>query len=262
MPTMSLQLSWDLHIHPAPSTIPRWGDGAAIQAAAARAGVRGFVWKSHEMHTADLASALVPDPHAFGSASLNTFATTSSIRKAIADGARWVWGPTYRAGGVSWDLPLPAIWPEVATMLMTVDEPLVLATGHLGADGRRAFAQLAAQLPRARCSITHSLYLEDAEIDALRALDAVFEVDLYTATRAIEGRPLLDLAGGLVRLTARGAFVYLTTDAGQVATGDPYAFSAAVLQTLRGNLPDDVIKTVAIANPAKIAAHALGGADA
>ena len=256
---MPLQLSWDLHVHPAPSTVPRWGDGAAIQAAAAYAGVRGFVWKSHEMHTAQLAAKLGRNPRAFGSASLNGFASAESIRAAIVDGARWVWGPTYRAGGVSWDLPLPDIWPDVASMLMAIEAPLVLATGHLGAQGRRIFAALAPRLPNARCSITHSLYLDDAEVDALLPLGTAFEVDLYTATRSIDGRSDLNLAGGLERLVAKGAFVYLTTDAGQVATGDPYVFSATVLESLRGKLADDILQTVAIANPAEIAAHALGG---
>lgn len=34
-----VQLSWDFHVHPGPSSVPRWGNGAEIQAAAARAGV-------------------------------------------------------------------------------------------------------------------------------------------------------------------------------------------------------------------------------
>ena len=44
-------LSYDLHVHPAPSAAPRWGDGDRIWQAAAAAGVRGFVWKAHEEHT-------------------------------------------------------------------------------------------------------------------------------------------------------------------------------------------------------------------
>jgi hypothetical protein len=253
-----MQLSWDLHVHPAPSTVPRWGDGAAIQAAAARAGVRGFVWKSHEMHTAKLAVALPRSgPRAIGSASLNAFATPESVRNAIAAGARWVWGPTYDAGGVGWDLPLPPIWNDVVAVLQSLQTPLVLATGHFGAAGRRAFAELARQLPNARCSITHSLYLADDEVAALHRLGCAFEVDFYTAAHAVHGRPAIDLAAGLQRLSALGVFAYLVTDAGQVATGDPYLFSAATLGALRGRLSDELLQTVAVTNPAAMAAHAL-----
>ena len=44
-------LSYDLHVHPAPSVARRWGDGLRVWQAAAEAGVLGFVWKAHEEHT-------------------------------------------------------------------------------------------------------------------------------------------------------------------------------------------------------------------
>ena len=49
------QLSWDLHLHPAPSTAPRWGDGLQVWQAASEAGAR--VWMSRIGHLTFLARA-------------------------------------------------------------------------------------------------------------------------------------------------------------------------------------------------------------
>src|SRR5262245_38517806 len=100
-----MQLSWDLHVHPGPSSVPRWGTGAEIQAAAARAGLAGFVWKSHERHTPLDCAALPPEPRAIGAASLNAWAGPDDVERAIADGARWLWGPSRLPGlMLGWDL--------------------------------------------------------------------------------------------------------------------------------------------------------------
>ncbi len=252
-----MQLSWDLHIHPAPSSVPRWGDGAAVQAACARAGLAGFVWKSHDMHSAALAAALGPRPRAIGSASLNAWATPQSVAGAIADGALWVWGPTYRDGKPGWDLSLPEEWPAYRGLLSGAPRPLILATGHLDVEGIQAFAELAAEVPALMCSVTHSLYRLPEEVAALHALGCVFEVDLYTATRSIHARPDLDLASGIARLLDAGVFVYLVTDTGQVDVGDPYLFSAATLDSLARRLGEATVMELAVDNPRKVVAHVL-----
>ena len=64
-------LSYDLHVHPAPSAAPRWGDGLRVWHAAAKAGVLGFVWKAHEEHTVARCRELV-------------------VLRASADGDSWV----------------------------------------------------------------------------------------------------------------------------------------------------------------------------
>src|SRR5919204_701841 len=142
MPT----LSYDLHVHPAPSAAPRWGDGTRVWQAAAAAGVRGFVWKSHEEHTVARCGALPPEPvRAIPSASLNPWARLDDVVEAIERGALWLWGPTQTEDGeIGWELTLPRDWDRVAAWLSGWRRPLVLATGHLGAAGRAAFAALAA----------------------------------------------------------------------------------------------------------------------
>jgi hypothetical protein len=256
---MASQLSWDLHVHPGPSAVPRWGTGAEIRTAAARAGLNGFVWKSHDRHTARACHELPPGPPwAIGSASLNAWATTKDVAEAVEDGARWVWGPTHREGKVDWDRPLPDAWPTVAELLRASPAPLVLGTGHLAVEGRRAFAELASSSSHLVCSVTHSLYLARDEVVKLRDLGCFFEVDLYTATHPIAGRPAVDLASGIRALRDLGATVYITTDAGQLAVGDPYVFSRATLASLAGQLGDEVLEEVAVRNPDRVAAHARG----
>ncbi len=255
-----MQLSWDLHVHPGPSSVPRWGTGAEIQAACARAGVAGFVWKSHEGHTAracrDLPAA---GPRPIGSASLNAWATPDNVKGALDDGAGWVWGPTYLEGRVGWDLPLPVAWSAFAGLLRAYRRPLVLATGHLGVEGRRAFAEFASELPHITCSITHSLYLHRDETTALRRLGCLFEVDLYTATHEIHGRPSVDAAAGIAALHSEGTHVYVTTDCGQKDVGDPYVFSRRTLDAIAATMGEAETHEVAVANPARLAEHIVGG---
>ena len=222
------QLSFDLHVHPGPSSVPRWGTGAEVQAAAARAGVRGFVWKSHDGHTARACRELAATPRAIGSASLNAWAGKDDVAAAVGDGARWVWGPTYKDGKVGWELPLPSSWDGDRRLAARMPRaagswdrtPRRPRTPRLRRACRRA-------PPHLLCSITHSLYLPEDEVVALRGLGCVFEVDLYTGTHKLPDRPPIDLATGIPRLRALGATVYLTSDAGQRDTGDPYVFSAA-----------------------------------
>ncbi|HVZ13747.1 MAG TPA: DUF6282 family protein [Bauldia sp.] len=255
-----MQLSWDLHVHPGPSSVPRWGTGIEIQAACARAGIAGFVWKSHDGHTARAAAALPKDgPRAIGSASLNAWATPDNVRKALDDGALWVWGPTYLEGHVGWDLPLPVQWEAFKAVLGVIRHPIVLATGHLGAEGRRSFAEFAAPFAHVTCSVTHSLYLDDAEVDLLRGFGCLFEVDLYTSTRAIHGRPRTALAKGIRALLDANAEVYLTSDCGQVDVGDPYLFSRETLDALAHEMGAETVTAVAVTNPWRLAERILAG---
>jgi len=258
-----MQLSWDLHVHPGPSSVPRWGTGAEIQAACARARIAGFVWKSHDGHSAKAAAALPKDgPRAIGSASLNAWATPASVGEALTDGALWVWGPTYLEGHVGWELPLPAKWGGFQAVLRDVARPIALATGHLGAGGRRVLAEFAAPLPNITCSITHSLYLDAAEVELLKGLGCLFEVDLYTSTRAIHGRPRTALAPGIRTLLDANAEVYVTTDFGQPGVGDPYVASRAILDVLAVELGADVATRVAVDNPRRLVERIVAGRPA
>lgn len=253
------QLSWDLHLHPAPSAAPRWGDGLQVWEAARNAGVRGFVWKSHEEHTAQRCLALPPGPPtAIASASLNAWANVDSVMAALALGARWIWGPSRDSEGrLAWDLALPPWWPELRSALATLSHPVVLATSHLDAAGRLEFARSAAELSAARCSVTHSLYLPAEEAKALADFGCAFEFDLYTAVHPIPDRPRADLGTRAAALRETGSFVYFTSDAGQAQLGNPFSFANRVLSDLADKNGGDLVDELAVRNPAEFVGKVL-----
>jgi uncharacterized protein DUF6282 len=250
MPT----LSYDLHVHPGPSARPRWGGGARVYQAAAAAGVRGFVWKAHEEHTVRRVRRLPATPvRVFGSASLNPWAQYADIVAAVQAGALWLWGPTMNPDGeISWDLPLPHSWGPVARFLTELRRPLILATGHLGAKGRAAFAALAAKNDLLLCSITHSLYLPQEEALRLAATGAVFEIDAYTYTNEIEGRIRGDVLEHVQALVGVGALVYFTSDGGQASTGNPFEFGERVLDAIAEKIGPETARLLGVENPASL----------
>jgi Family of unknown function (DUF6282) len=253
------QLSWDLHIHPAPSATPRWGDGLQIWEAARDAGVRGFVWKSHEVHTAQRARALPHGPPtAIGSASLNAWATVDSVMQAVALGARWIWGPSRDSDGrLAWDLELPPWWRELRSAIASLPHPVILATSHLDAAGRLELARTAAERPSIRCSVTHSLYVPTEEATMLAKLGCAFEFDLYTTVHPVPDRPRADLVARAESLRETGSIVYITSDAGQAHVGNPFAFSKRVLGDLADKHGASVIDELAVRNPAALVSAVL-----
>jgi hypothetical protein len=243
-------LSYDLHVHPAPSVAPRWGDGVRVWQAAAQAGVLGFVWKAHEEHTVARCRELPTEPvRAFGSASLNPWAGFDDVTDAIEAGALWLWGPTQEAAGaIGWELPLPREWGRISAWLREFDGPLVIATGHLGAEGRAAFADLAAGSENLVCSVTHSLYVPLEEARVLAVSGCVFEVDAYTYVHEMPGRT----RGDLRELLDLDAVVYFTSDGGQQSTGDPFAFGARVLDELADEIGEERAAEIGVVNPAAV----------
>jgi len=243
-------LSYDLHVHPAPSVARRWGDGLRVWQAAAEAGVLGFVWKAHEEHTVARCRELPAEPvRAFGSASLNPWAGFDDVTGAIEAGALWLWGPTQdTAGAIGWERPLPRDWSRIVGWLREFDGPLVLATAHLGAEGRAAFAELAAGRENLVCSVTHSLYVPLEEARVLAAAGCVFEVDAYTYVHELSGRA----RGDLPALLDLDALVYFTSDGGQHSTGDPFVFGARVLDGLAREIGEGRATELGVANPAAI----------
>lgn len=254
-----MKLSWDLHLHPGPSPVPRWGDGLRIWEAARAAGLQGFVWKSHDEHTVARCRALPPGPPvAIPSATLNPWTTLDEVKAAVGSGARWIWGPSRDAHGrLAWNLPLPPWWPALREWLPHTYQPVVLATAHLGPQGRREFARAAASMENVVCSVTHSAYVATEEAAKLAALGCAFEFDLYTYRFPQEGRPNADLLQRAASLREGGALVYLASDAGQQHVGNPFDFSAAVLAELVERAGRELIESLAEYNPAAFVRRVL-----
>ncbi|HYM51126.1 MAG TPA: DUF6282 family protein [Candidatus Limnocylindrales bacterium] len=252
-------LSWDLHLHPGPSAVPRWGDGLRIWEAARDAGVRGFVWKSHEEHTVTRCHALpAGPPFAIPSVSLNPWATCESVIEAIEQGARWIWGPSRdAAGSPGWELPLPSWWSRLREYLAATTRQVALATSHLDQHGRLGFAEIAASNRALGCTVTHSLYLSDSDADELAGLGCTFEFDLYTATFPEPGRPAQDLAARCAAFMERGYPLYLTSDAGQAQVGNPFEFSARALLDLSSARGPAFVQAIAVDGPARFVRRIL-----
>lgn len=245
-----MALSYDLHLHPGPSSAPRWGDGRRVWDAARDAGVRGFVWKSHEEHTPARCAQLPDSPvRPFASASLNPWAQMPDITAAIEAGAAWLWGPTTAAdGAIAWDLPLPELWGELSDWLRERRPQIVLATGHLAADGRRGMARLAAQLG-IPCSVTHTLLIPLDEALELARMGAAIEIDAYTYLHTPGGREVTDPVEATSELERTGALCYFTSDGGQAETGNPFVFADKVLSVLSRRLSPALVRRLAVDGP-------------
>lgn len=253
------QLRWDLHLHPGPATERRWADGDAMCAAARSAGVYGFVWKSHVTHTVDLCREAACDGvTAIPSVILNPWTNAHEVLAAMDAGGVWLWGPSRDAnGGLNWELDLPSWWPEVRAGLGHIGHQVVLATAHLGRAGRLEFARTAVELESAVCSVTHSLYIDLDEAAALASLGCAFELDLFTSAFPIDGRPVRSLEQQVVDLRRTGATVYLTSDGGQVDTGNPFEFAARRIALLASRLDAGTTKAIVESGPQALVAWAF-----
>jgi Family of unknown function (DUF6282) len=146
----------DLHVHAAPSLLPRHGNDAEMVAAARAAGFANVVLKAHEGSTVERAALAGPGVH--GGVVLNSTlggANPDAVEVAARLGGRVVWMPTlsartHKAGSASAELAvhrglelapvdvlgedgrlLPA-WLDVLDVVARHD--LILASGHLSAD--------------------------------------------------------------------------------------------------------------------------------
>jgi hypothetical protein len=252
-----MQLSWDLHLHPGPREEARWGNGFRVWEAASAAGVAGFVWKDHGRHIEADAAELPPHgARCIPSLVLNHWASVEDVSESLAAGVRWFWGPTRDTEGkLQWDLALPAWWPEAEELFTRSLVTIVLSTGHLGEDGRRRLAEMAAGADNLLCSVTHSLYVAEDELGELMSLGCVLEHDLFTASFPIPGRPERDLAVALARALDHGGVAYLTSDAGQDGVGNPFLFAEKALEALSRAASEAVVGQAASVGPARVAAH-------
>jgi Family of unknown function (DUF6282) len=144
----------DLHVHAAPSLLPRHGDDAATVAAERAVGFGTVVLKAHEGSSAERAALAGPD--VYGGVVLNSpvgGANPDAVEVAARLGGRMVWMPTvsartHQAGASSPELSvhrglqlrpvdvvddgvLRAEWHDVLDVVAAHD--LVLASGHLSA---------------------------------------------------------------------------------------------------------------------------------
>lgn len=232
------EMTWDMHVHAAPSRSPRWGTDLDLVEAAHRRGLRGFVLKSHHESTAGravianaFATRIGAPVTVLGSVVLNPWITLCEVDRAIALGARIIWWPTLDAGGRTAGLGLPRVHRSALERAATAR--CVVATGHLSLEAAQELVSDASRLGVTAIA-THPFNpnVGVGAIGAARlgAIGAIVEIDAYSIHLLAGGAAL---AGEVEHLIADGTRVALSSDGGQATTGDPFAFAAQALHSLR-----------------------------
>lgn len=194
----------DLHVHAAPSLLPRHGDDAQTVAAERSVGFRTVVLKSHEGSTVERAA--IAGDGVYGGIVLNSpvgGANPDAVEVAARLGGRVVWMPTvsapnHKAGASSPELSvhrgfelraveviaddgllLPA-WQDVLDVV--VEHDLLLASGHLAAAETVLLFTAARRRGVRRLLVNHPLmaflHWDDEAAQALQALDVHLELGI------------------------------------------------------------------------------------
>jgi hypothetical protein len=195
----------DLHVHAAPSLLPRHGDDAQTVRAERATGFDVVVLKSHEGSTVERAA--IAGEGVFGGVVLNSpvgGANPDAVEVAARLGGRVVWMPTvsalnHKAGASSPELSvhrgfelgavpvvdrdsgrlLPA-WLDVLDVVAEHD--LLLASGHLAAKETVALFTEARRRGVQRLMVNHPLmaflHWTDEAAEILRGLDVALELGI------------------------------------------------------------------------------------
>ncbi|MEO7070566.1 MAG: DUF6282 family protein [Nostocoides sp.] len=194
----------DLHVHSAPSLLPRHGDDARTVAAQRAVGFGTVVLKAHEGSTVD--RAMIAGDGVFGGVVLNSplgGANPDAVEVAARLGGRVVWMPTvsarnHKRGASSPELSvhrgfelgpvevtdaqgaLLPVWHDVLDVVAAHD--LLLASGHLSAAETVLLFTAARQHGIRRLLVNHPLmaflHWTPEAGEALRALDAHLELGI------------------------------------------------------------------------------------
>lgn len=164
----------DLHVHTAPDNAPRRLDDIELARAAAAAGMRGVLVKSHSTLTADRAA--IAQAHAgvpvevWGGLALNDPVgglNPAAVEAAIAFGAREVWMPTRNtrnenrfdgkgAHGLTVFDEAGGLKGAVHDILRLIAEAdIILGTGHVSVEESMALVAAAREAGVKRILITH-----------------------------------------------------------------------------------------------------------
>ena len=194
----------DLHVHAAPSLLPRHGDDTQTVAAERVVGFDVVVLKSHEGSTVERAA--IAGPGVYGGVVLNSAvggANPDAVQVAARLGGRVVWMPTvsapnHKAGAGSpelsvhrgFELGAVAVTDERGRLLprwqdvldVVVEHDLLLASGHLAARETVTLFTEARSRGVERLLVNHPmmafLHWTDDAAHVLRALDVHLELGI------------------------------------------------------------------------------------
>jgi hypothetical protein len=229
--------SIDIHVHAAPDPVAsRRFDALELAEAARHAGMRGFIFKSHEYPTVPVAYVLnraVPGIEVFGAISMDYEVgglNPAALEASAKMGARKVWMPTFSAdhwsrshGGKAGITILDQdgkFVPVVDDLLSIVKQyEMILGTGHLSTDEQLALVR-EARSRGIRTVVTHADFWIPAEAQRTMAeMGAFIEHAYIVCTAGYGGTPAAQIAASI--RTHGPAQAILSTDLGQAHNPAP-----------------------------------------
>jgi len=231
------QGSVDIHVHAAPDPVAsRRFDVVELTAAALAAGMRGFIFKSHEyptVPTAYVLNRMFSDITVFGAISLdyevgglNPYALEASARM----GASKVWMPTFSAD--HWmrtrhDKAGIRILDDRGAMIGVIDDILsivaahemILGTGHLSTEEQLALVKEACRRG-IRTVVTHADFWIPDEAQNQMATMGAFIEHAYIVCTPGHGTKTPATVAASIRAHGPGQAI-LSTDLGQAANPAP-----------------------------------------
>ena len=229
----------DLHIHTAPDVVPRLADDVEAARAAAAAGLRAILIKSHVTLTADragLAEKVIGGILVRGGLALNATVgglNPRAVEVALQMGASIIWMPTHdaahmmrrssRPGGISvfddGGRLLPAVY-EIVDLVRAAGA--TLSTGHLAIKETLALVKLARDRRLGKLLVTHP----EAEFIAMPAAlqaeisgEGVFFERCYINTLPGSDSSMQEIGAQIRAVGVRSTV--LSTDLGQAANPAP-----------------------------------------
>ena len=280
----------DLHVHPAPSPLPRRIDAAEAARLAGEAGFRAIVVKSHHHSTVTDVLALeaegtIPtDVRVFGGIALNGPVgglNPRAVDLALKLGGRVVWFPTIgspqhiRHHAEHPDLKFPKlavqlkpeepieilangrVKDEVYEILESIKEAdAILASGHLAPDRITALFEAAREVGVSRLLVNHPNFVVEATYDDARRwaeLGAYVEHSLcmYDDESSFYHWDVDTLVGWIEAVGPERST--LGSDLGQMGNPLPTdSFRKIVAKLLDRGLGEDDIRTMVARNPAEL----------
>lgn len=276
----------DLHVHPGPSPYPRRIDAIGAAQAAAEAGMRAIVLKSHHSDTATVIEALRPrgleeiDVEVYGGVVLNSQVggiNPHAVSLSLAMGGRVVWMPTIsspahiastghfptatvalideRPIDVRDDAGelLPVVY-EVLELIASADA--VLASGHLPAESIGLLFRAAREAGVERLLVNHPNFIVDVGSELAQELVALgayieHEVSMYDESSRFHAYPLETLEAWIGLAGAEHSI--LASDLGQADNPLPPESLAKIAERLVANgLGVAQLDELLAGNPARV----------
>jgi hypothetical protein len=280
----------DLHVHVGPDVIARRVDDLGLAREFQRAGLAGFVVKSHYVPTATQAATAqraVPDVRVIGAISLNHSVgglNPAALEVSARLGARVAWMPTVDAANEwsgrregspapAWgafherlmarpDYPAPISLLDEAGRLVAAAEQcldviaaydMILATGHTGREEIHALVRRGKQVGVRAVLVTHAEFPSiDLSPEEQAELVRMGALIEHCYTTAFTGKTTWERVFAGLRATGPSGAV-ISTDLGQAAN-PPVADGLADFagRLLDAGFSAGDVRTMAVVNPARL----------